>query len=289
MLRASRVGGTVVVVVVVAAFISSVAFAAFPGSNGRIVFVKGGGNNSPLYSVNPDGSGLRKITRGRYDSAPTVAPNGRTIAFTRGGKVFTVEMAGKHLRRLTSDDGTDPAFSGPLGRRIAFTRFNSVTSQIWLMASDGTGERRLTDPQTADRFPNFSPDGRWIAFVRDGHNRNEEVWKMRSDGSGLRRLTHVRQSVGQPSFAPDGKSIAYERLSKHGKFVIDLMRANGTHARRLRLGEDPAFSPNGKRIVFVRHEEVVYTMNRRGKDLRRVTPHSWTAWEPDWAVRTGNG
>jgi Tol biopolymer transport system component len=88
------------------------------------------------------------------------------------------------------------------------------------------------------------------------------------------------------AIAPDGKSIVFEHLTKHSHFVVGLMRANGALDHYLGPGGDPAFSPNGNRIVFTRRE-MVYTMNRHGHDLRRVTPHSWNTADPDWAVRTG--
>jgi len=269
------------------------AWAAFPGHNGRIVFARYGGNSVPLYSAKPDGSGLRKITRAHYDSVPSIAPNGRTIAFARDagqtGAIFTVGMSGGHPKRLKP--GYEPAFSGPLGRRIAFTRFTSVTSQIWLMASDGTGERRLTDTPTADRAPAFSPDGEWIAFARRPENRpryEKSLYKVRSDGSGLRRLTAARAVDSGPSFSPNGRSIVFDRVMSDGTFVIYLMRADGTHVHRLRRGAEPAFSPNGKRIAFVRRDAQICTMNRRGGHLHRVSPHSWTAANPDWARRAGS-
>jgi TolB protein len=261
------------------------ASAAFPGDNGQIVFVKSVANSAPLYSVKPDGSGLRKITRGRYDAVPSVAPNGRTIAFARNAAILTVHINGRHRKRLTPlDTSYEPAFSGPLGRRITFTRTNSITSRIWVMAADGTHERTLTNPRTADRFPTFSPDGKWIAFDRPDHRHNDRIYKMRSDGSDVRRLTQAKQGGGPLSFAPTGKSIVFERILRNGKGVVCLMRANGSHVRRVRRGEDPAFSPNGKRIVFARGD-VIYTMDRRGGHLRRVTPRAWTASNPDWAVR----
>jgi TolB protein len=220
----------------------------------------------------------------------------RTIAFARPGRegsaIFTVRMSGRHLTRLTPFDGSvEPTFSGPLGRRIAFTRFGA-TSKIWLMASDGTNERRLIDTPTGDRFPVFSPDGSWIAFDRSDQNRDERIYKVRSDGSDLRRVTRGKRTSGQPSFSPNGKSIVFDRLTGNGNFAIDVMRANGTHVHRVALGEDPAFSPNGKRLVFareVRAREAIYTMDRRGHHLRRVTPRKWSATEPDWAPRAGNG
>ena len=129
----------------------------------------------------------------------------------------------------------------------------------------------------------------WIAFNRDNQNRNERMYRMDSDGSGVRRLSQGRQPAGPPSISPDGEQILFGDLSRQGNWVIYLMNANGTHLHRLRTGENPAFSPNGKRIVFSREEKGIYTMTRRGHDLRRVTPRSWSASEPDWAPAPTNG
>lgn len=271
------------------------ASAAFPGRNGRIVFVKAG-EHSAIYSVNPDGSRLRRIRASEYNSKPSVAPDGRTIAFARprkeGSAIFTVRMSGRHLTRLTAFGGSvEPSFSGPLGRRIAFTRFG-VTSEIWLMASDGTDQRRLIDTPTGDRSPAFSPDGNWIAFDRSDQNREGQIYRVRSDGSDLRRLTRGKRSSGSPSFSPNGKSIVFDHATGNGNWAIEVMRANGTHRHRIALGEFPAFSPNGQRIAFSREmgaHEVIYTVDRHGHHLRRVTPRRWSASYPDWAPRAENG
>lgn len=271
------------------AILVTTASAAFPGRNGRIVFLKDGDDRSVLYSVDPDGSRLRRITTGDYDSKLSVAPDGRTVAFSREGAIFTARMSGRHVTRLTRFGGDlEPSISGPLGRRIVFTRFGSVTSKLWLMASDGTGERQLTDPPTADRLPAFSPDGRWIAFVRPNRNRDERIYKMRSDGSGVRRLTHGKRPGGPPSFSPDGKSIVFDHPTKKGGWAIDAMRSNGTHVHRIRRGEDAAYSPNGERIVFMRNG-IIHAMDRHGRHMRRVTPRGWTASNPVWAPRVENG
>lgn len=284
-----RLGLLALLLALAAVAVSPSAMAAFPGKNGRIVFSKSGRNSSPLYSVNPDGSGLRRITHGHYDSDPTVAPDGGRVAFDRDKGIYSVDTSGRHLKRLTSDNASEPAFSGPLGRRIAFTHWNSVTSTIWLMQSDGTNGRAVTHPRTADRAAAFSPDGEWIAFQRGYHDHSkDEIWRVRPDGTGLRRLIAPGNDPGQMDIAPDGRFIVYGHLSKHSHFVIALMRANGTHSRNLGPGRDPAFSPSGKRIAFTRREHV-YTMNRHGRDLRLVTPHSWGAADPVWAARNGAG
>src|SRR4051812_3821800 len=102
---------------------------AFPAANGRVVFQRGeayDGGQSSLYLVNPDGSGLVRLTRGyQHDAQPTWAPNGSLIAFesTRRGDTDLFAMApdASGLRQLTFSQGFDgdPAWSGD-GNRLAF-------------------------------------------------------------------------------------------------------------------------------------------------------------------------
>jgi Tol biopolymer transport system component len=66
-------------------------------------------------------------------------------------------------------------------------------SGIYVAASDGTGQVRLTE--RGDTWPTWSPDGRKIAFVR-----RDDVWVMRSDGSGASNVTRTPRLVER---APD--------------------------------------------------------------------------------------
>ena len=277
--------------VLLAAAISQpqVASGAFPGKNGRIVFVREDGRTQGLYSIRSDGTGRRKIVSAQDGASPSIDPLGRRITFTREGPrgstgIFTVKMSGKHRQQLTPfDNSYRPSFSGPLGRRIAYSHPQGlVRKQIWVMASDGTEKRRVTKAKASAGSPAFSPDGKWIAY-----DRSDQIYKVRSDGSEVKRLTRSDRSSDSPSFSPSGKSIVFARRTRRGNAMIFLMRANGTHVRHLFgpvFNPEPAFSPNGNRIVFI-DDDAVYTMNRRGRDLERVTPRSWRADQPDWAVR----
>jgi TolB protein len=264
------------------------AAAAFPGHNGRIVF----DNGSSVFSVRPDGSGLRRITAG---TRPDVAPDGRRVTFgdsrsgNQRGAIYSARLSGAARHRLTNFDlNTSPAFSGPLGRRIAFTQYGYHSSRLWVMRADGSEQTDLTPgPMTYAFNPAFSPDGEWVAFERRPHpGEATEIYKIRPDGTGQRRLTHTGPDSLAADFSPDGRWIAFNRLDRQSEAGIFLMRPNGAHIHRITEKHsdtwDPAFSPNGKRIVYNDDDrDGLFTMRRDGAGSRRVTDSGgYSDWAP---------
>jgi len=138
---------------------------------------------------------------------------------------------------------------------------------------------RLTE-NPADSQPDFSPDGRRIAFVRDG-----DIWAMRADGSGQYPLTSGPEVDGRPQFAPNGRYLAFERRAAGTERPRDLytVRLDGSRLHDLvsfvEDVHDATFSPDGRRIAFVRsmarhdsgYSDDVYVVRPSGAGLRRVT------------------
>ena len=83
----------------------------------------------------------------------------------------------------------NPEDSAPAayGDRVAFMSNRTGNWEIYLMDLDGTGLRRLTDNESIDGLPTWSPNGRSIAFVSD-QGGSWAVWVMNADGSSRRRL-----------------------------------------------------------------------------------------------------
>ncbi|HKY04099.1 MAG TPA: S9 family peptidase [Blastocatellia bacterium] len=101
----------------------------------------------------------------------------------------------------------------PDGKKILYTvvtpdlpRGKRDTS-IWMMNSDGTGARRLTEAKGGSS-PAWSPDGRWIAYV-SSTDGSANLYLMPSAGGPVRRLTNISTGVSDPLWSPDGKSIAF--------------------------------------------------------------------------------
>jgi TolB protein len=209
--------------------------------------------------------------------------------------------------------------------RIAFRRFlneERTWGAVFTIKPDGTGERQITYPATGfvDRNPDFSPDGRKIAFEREQVDCtdvcSDEVLVVNADGSRLRQLTHNAPGQGcgnggtcngTPAWSPDGRTIAFERAS--GLVVDDLIEnvgiavmnadGSGIHALTQRTrpsqGEDtnPQFSPDGSRILFQRNNVrdaqpadgvAVFILDLRTGREHRVTPWPLRAGDtPDWS------
>ncbi|HEY1354712.1 MAG TPA: hypothetical protein VGF09_00205 [Solirubrobacterales bacterium] len=116
-------------------------------------------------------------------------------------------------------------------------------------ARDGRLNQLTENP--GDSQPDFSPDGRLIAFAREG-----DIYAMRADGSGQHPLTSGPEVDSRPVFAPNGHYVVFERRAAAGAprdlYTVDIA-GEGLHA----LTSTPAdeheatFSPDGRAIAFV--------------------------------------
>jgi hypothetical protein len=111
------------------------------------------------------------------------------VSDDKGYELFRVQADGTHLLRLTNASGSDifPTIS-PDGKLIAWYARHGDKEGVFLMNSDGTHQRQLTDFGTA---PSFSPDGKQIVFHGDDGER-QGLFLIDTDGKHLRYVPNTQ-------------------------------------------------------------------------------------------------
>jgi Tol biopolymer transport system component len=98
------------------------------------------------------------------------------------------------------------------GREIVFRSTRDGNKQIYLMSSDGTNVRRITNSKVVDTMPTISPDGSLIAFSSDYQIHLQPLRNGRTDGAP--RLFQEYSPSVHSRFSPDGKWVTF--VSRRG-------------------------------------------------------------------------
>ena len=104
----------------------------------------------------------------------------------------------------------------PDGARVAFVvgtpsmegEKSEWVSQVWLANRDGSGAVQLTRAEQSSTSPQWSPDGRWIAFLSRRADETQ-LYRLPVTGGEAERLTNGKAGVGAYRWSPDGSSIAF--------------------------------------------------------------------------------
>ena len=187
-----------------------------------------------------------------------LAPNGRRIAFSIHGEVFTAPVEEGELRQITRSAWREvnPVYS-PDGTRIAFVSDSSGREEIWVAPADGGPAERITDVDALKQAMDWAPDGKSLAYTAsDG--------RLRAYSFDTRRTTVLVTSryggIATPTWSPDGKWIAYVRPDVARQSDIYMVAAAGGEERRVTFDSyndgTPRFAPDGRTLYFRRTEGV---------------------------------
>ncbi|MCX6246737.1 MAG: PDZ domain-containing protein [Bacteroidetes bacterium] len=173
---------------------------------------------------------------------------------------------------------TDPSVSNS---HIAFVYAND----LWVAGLDGSNVTRLTSGEGGEFSPNFSPDGKIIAFTGQ-YDGNMDVFTIPVEGGVPTRLTWHPDADLARGFSPDGKSVLFSSTRESfsgglpkfylvpltGGFPEKLHKLNGVYG---------SFSPDGKKIAY----NPYYNAFQQWKNYRggRIS-FIWICNLPDLAV-----
>lgn len=235
--------------------------------------------------------------------ARSAPPASGLIAFTRHDGIYVMRADGTGVRALRRGGVASSAFGlawSPDRSKLALVAHEGNQTAIWVMSAKGTDLSRLAVGQApggrgylvALGSPTWSHDGRMIAFTAyDSEVRDRDIWVMDADGSNLHRLlrTPRRFEIGV-AWSPAG-----DRLAFWGDGYIPrvyVMNADGSDLRTLtpRRFMEPSWSPDGRRIAFVRLgrsrlDDEIYVGDASGRSRVRLTNsevlNDHPVWSPD--------
>jgi Tol biopolymer transport system component len=241
-----------------------------------------------VYTVKRNGKGLRSLVPCRFKVGSATGTPGTDCvgvddpAWSRDGS-----------RMAFQNNLVNAAYSGSLG----------VDAGIWIVRSNGTGLRQVTQrtPGTSwDWGPQWSPDGRTLAFVRTDLARDADaVFTANIDGTGEVQVTPWELGGGDhPDWSPDGRWLLFRVVAADGSSNVYKAHPDGTGLTNLtNEGADghhylsSSFSPNGMQITTARTPgngpegaADVVVMNADGSNIRSVTTSRLWDSGADWGT-----
>jgi Tol biopolymer transport system component len=259
---------------------TELSFLCLNNAGDRVAFSQkvGGDANryEEIFALDTDGRNLHRLTDNDFwDLYPAWSPDDARIMFLSQRSsslgIYVVNADGSDQEEAF-DSASHEADIDWVGDLVAFTR----DSRIWIMRSDGSEARPLTDLPRAgewgaanlpfgDYDPRISPDGSKVVFERllgdESPHGNYDIFLLDLETSQESRLTHSGYSQGLASWSHSGQQIVYvvAAIDGVGQYDLYVMNADGTDNRNVTPGYFPpqflchwaVFSGDDAAILFV--------------------------------------
>lgn len=196
-----------------------------------------------IFESSLDGKNIKRLTKELgYDAEGSYSPDGQWIAFASNRTGYSAS--------LTGDD------------KKLFEKDPSSQMEIYIMKSDGTQVRRLTDHIGYDGGPFFSADGKKITWRRfDRTGATAEIFTMNTDGTDQKQVTRLNAMSWAPFYHPSGKYIIFATsVLGYSNFELFIVDSEGKQ-KPVRVTKDEgfdglaSFSPDGKSLTWTHRNE----------------------------------
>jgi len=185
--------------------------------NNRIVISSDRNDNDDIWTLNPDGTDWRQVTKdASKDWEPSWSDDCEWIVFqskrNNNWDIYKIRPDGSGLERLTYDaaDDWEPNWS-PDGRWIVFQSKRNGVWQLYVVRPDGTGITQLTQGTAQATDPSWTPDGKSVVYSADAEpSQSEDIFMIDIATLEARNLTNHAGYEGAPSISPDGRFLAFE-------------------------------------------------------------------------------
>jgi len=265
------------------------------GRDGYIYFVsdRDGGGLTNIWRVPEKGGKAEKVTQFTSGDVrwPSMSSDGKTIVFEHDFGIWKLDVPSRKTAPIRLDieaetqlnpeevrtfqSRADEFHIQPNGRRVVF----SVYGEIFTAPVEEGELVQLTEGAARDREPQWSPDGKHIAYVSDQSGR-EEIWVVAAGGGAPRKVTDLDTLKLELRWSPDSKDILFttsdNRLYRHTLGGQTILLASSKYGNI----NSPVMSPDGKWVAFAMPDEARQTdiwlvPSAGGAEPRKVTFDSY--------------
>ncbi|WP_413570678.1 M28 family peptidase [Bdellovibrio sp. HCB117] len=196
-----------------------------------------------IFDSNLQGGSIHRLTKEKgYDAEASYSPDGQLIAFASNRAGYTEKLEGEDKKLFEQDP--------------------SYMMDIYIMKSDGSQVKRLTDSKGYDGGPFFSADGKKITWRRFAPNGSTaEIYTMNVDGSDQKQITRLKSMSWAPFFHPSGDYIIFgSSVLGYSNFELFIVDAEGKQAPVRVTFDDgfdglPVFTPDGNNLSWTHRNE----------------------------------
>src|SRR5713226_8482074 len=276
-------------------------------NDGEIYFVsdRDGGGLTNIWRAAETGGKAERVTAFKSGDVrfPSISSDGKVIVFEHDFGIWKLETGSRKVTAIkldidaeTEENATETRiFSSeaddydlaPNARRLVI----SIHGEIFTVPVEEGDIKQITDSPARDRSVNYSPDGKWLAFISDRSGR-EELYVVAVDGAGeAQKLTDIDALKFGYNWSPDSKEIAFTSSdAKLRKVNVTSKQLSELDSSRYGNISSPGWAPDGKWLAYSKSDASrttdIYLIASSGDDKQphKVTFDSYDERRPEFEI-----